>query len=163
MIRIKKELTVEAPLDRAFRVFTANMGAWWPKSHHIGQAALKDCVIEPKVNGRWYEVDEDGSTCDWGKVLEWDPPRRLRLAWQLNQEFRYDPDLVTEVEVSFTRLGPKRTRVDFEHRHLERFGDAAERLRGAMDTGWGEILDGYAQAAVAADEMNPHRTIRGMA
>ena len=148
MIRIQKELTIEAPLDRAFRVFTANMGAWWPKSHHIGQAALKDVVIEQKAGGRWYEVDEDGSTCDWGKVLEWDPPRRLLLAWQLNQEFQYDPELVTEVEVTFTVLGPKQTRVDFEHRNLDRFGAAAERLRGNMDTGWGEILDGYMEAAV---------------
>jgi uncharacterized protein YndB with AHSA1/START domain len=147
VIRIRKELTVEAPLDRAFRVFTANMGAWWPKSHHIGKAALADCVIEPRVDGRWYEVDDDGSTCDWGKVLAWDPPRRLVLAWQLNQDFQYDPALVTEVELTFTAIGPKQTRVDFEHRHLERFGDAAERLRGAMDQGWGEILASYSHTS----------------
>jgi len=71
------------------------------------------------------------------------------LAWQLNQDFKYDPALVTEVEVRFTSLGPKQTRVDFEHRHLERFGDAAERLRTAMGSGWGEILDNYAQTAGA--------------
>jgi uncharacterized protein YndB with AHSA1/START domain len=147
MMSIKKQLMVEAPLERAFRVFTANMGAWWPKEHHIGKAALKDCVIEPKVNGRWYELCEDRSTCEWGKVLAWDPPRRLVLAWQLNQEFRYDPELVTEVEVTFTPVGPKQTRVDFEHRHLERFG-AAERLRGDMDTGWGQILDSYGRTAI---------------
>jgi uncharacterized protein YndB with AHSA1/START domain len=150
MTSIKKQLTVEAPLDRAFRVFTANMGAWWPKSHHIGKAALKDCVIEPRVNGRWYELDEDGATCEWGKVLAWDPPRRLVLAWQLDHEFRYDPALLTEVEVTFSALGPRSTRVDFEHRNLERFGAAAERLRGDMGKGWGEILDSYALEAVAA-------------
>jgi len=149
MMSIRKQLTVEAPLDRAFRVFTANMGAWWPKEHHIGKAALKDCVIEPKVNGRWYERGEDGSECDWGKVLEWDPPRRLVLAWQLNEGFQYDPALVTEVEVTFTLLGPKQTRVDFEHRNLERFGEAAERLRGLMGDGWGQILESYKQTAVA--------------
>ncbi|HUE39063.1 MAG TPA: SRPBCC family protein [Candidatus Binatia bacterium] len=150
MMSIRKQLTVEAPLDRAFRVFTANMGAWWPKEHHIGKAALKDCVIEPKVNGRWYERGEDGSECEWGKVLEWDPPRRLVLAWQLNEGFQYDPALVTEVEVTFTLLGPKQTRVDFEHRNLERFGEAAERLRGLMGEGWGQILESYKQTAVAA-------------
>jgi len=149
MMTIRKQLTVEAPLDRAFRVFTANMGAWWPKDHHIGKAALKDCVIEPKVNGRWYERGEDGSECEWGKVLEWDPPRRLVLAWQLDEGFKYDPKLVTEVEVTFTLLGPKLTRVDFEHRNLERFGEAAERLRGAMGTGWGQILESYRHTAVA--------------
>ena len=147
MTRIKKELSVKAPLDRAFRVFTANMGTWWPKSQHIGKAELADCVIEPKVNGRWYEVDDDGSTCEWGKVLAWDPPRRLVLAWQLNHEFQYDPALVTEVEVTFTAVGPKQTRVEFEHRNLERFGEAAERLRGSMDQGWSTILDDYAREA----------------
>ncbi len=149
MTSIRKQLTVEAPLDRAFRVFTANLGAWWPKDHHIGKSALKDCVIEPKVNGRWYERGEDGSECEWGKVLAWDPPRRLLLAWQLDAGFKYDPKLVTEVEVTFTLLGPKQTRVDFEHRNLERFGDAAEQLRGSMDTGWGQILDSYKRTAVA--------------
>ena len=150
MMTIRKQLTVEAPAERAFRVFTANMGTWWPKEHHIGQAALKDCVIEPQVNGRWYEVDEDGGTCEWGKVATWDPPRRLVLIWQLGPDFKYDPALVTEVEVTFTTLGPKRTRVDFEHRHIERFGDAAERLRGMMDSGWGQILASYEHAAGAA-------------
>lgn len=161
MISIKKELTVEAPLDRAFRVFTANMGAWWPKSCQTGKAPIEDCVIEPKVNGRWYEVDEDGSTCEWGKVLAWDPPRRLLLAWQLDQDFQYDPALVTEVEVRFTTLGPKRTRVEFEHRHLERFGDAAERLREEMGTGWSEILQSYAQTAL--DVGDSQRAIGGTA
>jgi uncharacterized protein YndB with AHSA1/START domain len=147
MMTISKQLTVEAPRERAFRVFTSNMGAWWPSEHHIGKAALKDCVIEPRVNGRWYEVDEDGGTCEWGKVLTWDPPRRLVLAWQLDASFRYDPDLITEVEVTFTVLGPKQTRVDFEHRDLERFGEAAERLRDAMGRGWGQILESYQQTA----------------
>ena len=149
MMTIRKQLTVEAPLDRAFRVFTASMGSWWPREHHIGKAALKDCVIEPKVNGRWYELGDDGSTCEWGKVLAWDPPRRLLLAWQLNAEFKYDPSLVTEVEVTFTLLSPKLTQVDFEHRNLERFGEAAERLQGAMGTGWGQILESYKRTAVA--------------
>src|SRR5687767_9970756 len=90
-IAIVKQLTVEAPAERAFRVFTANMGAWWPREHHIGKAALKDCVVEPKVGGRWYEVTDDGATCEWGKVLAWEPPTRLVLAWQLNAQFAYDP------------------------------------------------------------------------
>ena len=150
MMTIRKQLTVDAPADRAFRVFTANMGTWWPREHHIGAAALKDCVIEPKVDGRWYEVGEDGSTCEWGKVLAWDPPRRLLLAWQLNDRFRYDPALVTEVEVTFTVVGPRSTRVDFEHRNLERLGEAAARLRGEMDKGWGQILDNYTRTAVSS-------------
>jgi uncharacterized protein YndB with AHSA1/START domain len=149
MMTIRKQLTVEAPAERAFRVFTAKMGAWWPKEHHIGAAALKDCVIEGKVNGRWYELDEDGGQCDWGKVLEWNPPRRLVLAWQLGADFKYDPAFVTEVEVTFTSLGPKQTRVDFEHRQLERFGEAAQRLSGDLNKGWGQILESYRLTANA--------------
>lgn len=152
-ITIKKELVVEAPAERAFRVFTANMGTWWPKEHHIGKSPLADCVIEPKVGGRWFEKCEDGSTCDWGKVLAWDPPKRLVLAWQLNTEFAYDASLITEVEVRFHVEGPKRTRVEFEHRNLERFGAKAEELKKQMDAGWGGILEsfkGLAQKAAAA-------------
>ena len=149
MMAIRKQLTVEAPVERAFRVFTANMGTWWPKEHHIGTAPLKDCVIEPNVNGRWYELSEDGTTCEWGKVLVWDPPRRLVLAWQLNAGFKYDPELVTEVEVTFSHVGLKLTRVDFEHRDLERLGEAAGRLLGEMDAGWGQILESYRLTAIA--------------
>ncbi|MEO8699406.1 MAG: SRPBCC family protein [Kofleriaceae bacterium] len=141
METIKKQLVVEAPAEKAFRVFTANMTAWWPKEHHIGASPLATCVIEPQVDGRWYEVGEDGSECTWGKVLAWDPPRRLVLAWQLSAEFRYDPALATEVEVTFTAISPAQTRVDFEHRHLERLGDPA--VAGGMDAGWGQILGGF--------------------
>ncbi|HEU4408268.1 MAG TPA: SRPBCC family protein [Polyangiaceae bacterium] len=146
-LSIVKQITVEAPAERAFRVFTANMGAWWPREHHIGKSALKDCVIEPRVGGRWYEVTEDGESCDWGKVLAWEPPTRLVLAWQLNAQFAYDPSFVTEVEVRFTALGPKRTRVDFEHRDIERFGPMAAKLREEMGGGWAGILASFAKEA----------------
>jgi uncharacterized protein YndB with AHSA1/START domain len=94
-------------------------------------------------------VGEDGGQCDWGKVLVWDPPRRLVLAWQLDAHFKYDPAFSTEVEVAFTVVGPKRTRVDFEHRQLERFGAAAEGLFKNMGEGWGQILDSFAHTATA--------------
>ena len=146
---IKKQLTVEAPLERAFSVFTAQMGRWWPKSHHIGKTAMTDCVIEPAVGGRWFERCQDGSECTWGKVLVWEPPRRLVLAWQLDGEFTYDPSLVTEVEVQFVALAPGRTRVDFEHRELERLAAVVAGEQG-MDAGWGMILAQYAADAAGA-------------
>lgn len=150
-LSIQKQLVVEAPVERAFRVFTANMTTWWPKSHHIGASPLKTCVIEPRDGGRWYETTEDGQECTWGKVLAWDPPRRLVLAWQLTATYAYDPDFVTEVEVRFTALSPTRTQVDFEHRNLERFGEGAPKQRDSMNQGWGQILDAYATAAAAPE------------
>ena len=142
MMTIRKQLTVEAPLERAFRVFTANMGAWWPKDHHIGTAALKDCVIEPKVNGCWYELGVDGTECEWGKVLEWHPPLRVVLAWQINADWKYDPTLLTEVEITFSVIGANETRVDIDHRRLERIGEKAAQARAALDSdqGWSSIL-----------------------
>ena len=133
---------------RAFEVFPAGAGRWWPKSHHIGQAEMQDAVMEPRAGGRWYERGTDGSECEWGRVLAWEPPHRLVLAWQLNADWRYDPDLITEVEVRFTPDG-QGTRVDLEHRGLERFGAQAEAVRGQIDSegGWPLILQLFADAA----------------
>ena len=144
---VRRSVTVKAPPERAFEVFTDGIGRWWPRSHHVGAAPMKGAVIEPRAGGRWYEVGEDGSQCDWGKVLVWEPPSRVVLAWQLNSRFRYDPTLVTEVEVRFTPEG-EQTRVDLEHRNLERFGADAEEMRGKIggDNGWISVLGHFVAA-----------------
>jgi uncharacterized protein YndB with AHSA1/START domain len=146
---IRRSIEVAAPRDRAFEVFTAGIGRWWPKTHHIGKAELDTLVIEPRQGGRWYERDVDGSECEVGKVLVWEPPARLVLAWQLTPEFKYDPDLITEVEVQFIAEGANATRVELEHRNLERFGDRAEAMRQQIDGagGWGDLLQLFAQFA----------------
>lgn len=138
---IRKEITLEAPQERVFRMFTSNMEAWWPTDHHIGKAEMKHAVMEPKVGGRWYEVGVDGSECDWGKVLAWEPPRRVLLAWSISAEWKYDPTLITELEITFTAEGPKRTHLVLEHRGLEAYGAAAEQMRGMLDPGWARQLD----------------------
>lgn len=147
---VRRSVTVKAAQARAFQVFTDGFGRWWPRSHHIGQAAMTSGVIEPRVGGRWYEIGEDGSQCDWGKVLVWEPPQRLVLAWQLTAQWQFDPGFVTEVEVRFTSEG-ETTRVDLEHRHLERFGVDAEKVRTSIDSpkGWPDILRQFAEAASA--------------
>jgi uncharacterized protein YndB with AHSA1/START domain len=147
---VRKSILVKAPPERAFEVFTAGIGRWWPRSHHIGKAELQDAIIEPRAGGRWYERGADGRECDWGRVLAWEPPQRLVLAWQISADWQYDPNLVTEVEVRFTPEG-EGTRVDLEHRNLERFGDKAEIVRGQIESegGWGLILHNFAQAAAA--------------
>jgi len=146
---VRKSVRVDAPPERAFEVFTAGIGRWWPKSHHIGAAELDAPVIEPKAGGRWYERGVDGVECEIGKVLVWEPPARLVLAWQLTADWKYDRNLVTEVEVRFIPDGAGATRVKLEHRNLERYGDRTDVLRGQIDSagGWSSLLQLFAEAA----------------
>jgi uncharacterized protein YndB with AHSA1/START domain len=148
---VRRSVSVRTSAEHAFRIFTADIGRWWPASHHVGAAPYKENVLEPHVGGRWYEIGEDGSQCDWGKVLVWEPPTRLVLAWQLDAQYRFDPDFMTEVEVRFTAEAPDRTRVDLEHRMLERYGEAAQRVIDAVGSpnGWGRVLELFGEAAEA--------------
>ncbi len=148
---IKAELVVDASQERAFRVFTEEHGAWWPLAHyHIGEKAAETAVIEPRAGGRWYERAQDGTECPWGKVLVWDPPGRLVLAWQIGANWKYDPDLVTEVEVRFIALGPARTRIELEHRKLDQYGDAAQAAREQLAGGWPALVQAFATRAAGA-------------
>ncbi len=148
---VRKMITVPATPERAFEVFTAGFDLWWPRTHTIGKGALKNAVLEPGVGGRWYGIDDDGSETEWGDVLIWDPPTRLVLAWRIGTDWQHHPDLLTEVEVTFTAQGAGMTRIDLEHRHLERMGDGAGGARDGFDSpgGWGGILQGFADAVRA--------------
>jgi uncharacterized protein YndB with AHSA1/START domain len=148
-VSVTKAITVEAPIERAFSVFTEGFDSWWPRSHHIGEADMAEAVIEPREGGRFYERSVDGGECEWGRVLAWDPPSRVVLAWQLTAEWKFDPEFLTEVEIRFTEDGPARTHVELEHRNLERYGEDMEKVRDAVgsDGGWGGLLQTYARAA----------------
>ena len=148
---VRKTLQLKASQARAFEVFTAGFGRWWPASHSISKSPQKAAIIEPRLGGRWYERGEDGSECEWGRVLVWEPPARLVLSWQLSAQWKYDPHLLTEVEVRFIPEGERVTRVEFEHRGLENYGDQAEALRKSISSpgGWPGILDAYAAAVEA--------------
>jgi uncharacterized protein YndB with AHSA1/START domain len=149
---VKKHVFVKASPERAFEVFTKDMSAWWPlKSHKISKVEAVAALIEPFVGGRWFERGVDGSECDWGKVLAWEPPARLVLAWQLSADFKADPLLMTEVEVRFTAENGG-TRVELEHRLLRNYGAAAEKMRGVLgsDGGWAGILGEFAARVGAA-------------
>jgi uncharacterized protein YndB with AHSA1/START domain len=147
---VRKSIQVKATQAHAFDVFTAGMSRWWNPSHSINKSRspLKEVVIEPHTGGRWYERGEDGSECDWGKVLTWEPPARLVLAWQVNGDWTFDPDFVTEVEIRFLSDGSGMTRVELEHRDIDRFGDKAEAIHTALDSpeGWGGLLERFADA-----------------
>jgi Activator of Hsp90 ATPase homolog 1-like protein len=148
---VKKQIVVEASQQHCFRVFSEGMDRWWSRDHHIGKSPLARMVLEPRGSGRWYSIQEDGSECDIGKVILWEPPQRMVLAWQVNAQWQYDASFVTEVEVTFTAEGPKRTRVDLEHRHLDRFGEAASELRKSFESpgGWTATLENFSRAAAA--------------
>jgi uncharacterized protein YndB with AHSA1/START domain len=148
---IRKSFTVRAAPDKAWAVFTAGFGRWWPKTHYIGDVPLTDAAIEPRAGGRWYGIHEDGSERPWGQVKVWEPPARLVLDWQISHEWGFQPDLHTDVEVIFTPVGVGETRIDFEHRGLEAFGDSpkADETRSSMDRGWGHILESFKTTAEA--------------
>lgn len=149
MQSIRKELLVEASQEIAFNVFTGKMGLWWPKTHHIGTSPMVDSIVEPKTDGRWYSTHEDGSEVNIGKVLAWDPNGRLVLAWQVTGQFKYDPSIITEVELNFIPEGPTTTRVKFEHRDIDKL-TGGEKVIENMDGGWWFILNQYKEVANAA-------------
>jgi len=149
---VRKSVLVRAPREIAFQVFTANIAAWWPlESHHIGATACVAVTIEPRAGGRWFERGSDGTECDWGHVIVWDPPARVVLAWQLNAKFDHDPAVQSEVEVRFIALDAGRTQVELEHRGLEVFGADATAMHDTFDSpnGWGGMLEQYAEVAGA--------------
>lgn len=127
---------VKAPPARAFELFTAHMGKWWPKGKTLAPNPHADIVVEPHPGGRWFERDAEGNEIQWGRVLAWEPPERVLLGWQLNAQWRYDPDFLTELELSFAALAGGGTRVTLEHRNLERFGADAEEYAGKLRGGW---------------------------
>ena len=149
---IERSVVVQASREHAFRVFTERIGTWWSPGMSIGSAPLQTVAIEGREGGRWYERGADGSECQWGRVLAWEPPARLVLAWQIDASWRYDPAFETRVEVRFVAEAPDRTRVELEHRDLERYGADEERYRAQIGSpgGWAALLSGFAKEAEAA-------------
>jgi uncharacterized protein YndB with AHSA1/START domain len=147
---VRKTIEVKCSQEHAFRVFTEQMNAWWPRAtHSIGGAQTLSCAIEGKVGGRIYEVLANGDQVSWGRVQVWEPPKRLVFSWHLAQA----RDTASEVEIRFSPAGTSATRVELEHRNWERFGgDKARERRDNYEKGWGVILtQNYAKAAE-----NPH-------
>ena len=110
---VREEIVVEAPVERAFKVFTDEMGTWWPPDHHILEGELAEMVLEPRVGGHIYDRGVDGSECRWARVLAYEPPDRIVFSWDIGLDWKIqpDPDKTSEVEVTFVPEGPDRTRV----------------------------------------------------
>ena len=145
---VRKSVTVNATPKEAFQVFTEDFDSWWPRSHHIGKSPMKKAIIEGHRGGRCYTEQEDGTECDWGSVLAWEPPRRVLIAWQIAANWQFEPDLAksSEVEIRFTPDGAGKTRVDLAHRHFERMISGAAEMRAGVggDGGWGGLLQSFA-------------------
>jgi uncharacterized protein YndB with AHSA1/START domain len=145
---IRRDVVVGVPQQRAFEVFTAEMTRWWPPAHHIGSAPIEQIIIEPREGGRWYTRHEDGTETSTGFVSAWEPPERVVITWQISADWKYDPTLVTSVEVRFVAEAPDRTRVELEHRDLDRYGPEAERMKVVFEDpgAWDKTLEDYAAA-----------------
>jgi uncharacterized protein YndB with AHSA1/START domain len=129
---------VDAPIARAFHVFTAEIGTWWDTDKHILTAPLADMVFEPFVGGNIIDRGVDGSECRWARVLAYEPPRRVCFSWDINTRWQIetDPERTSEVEITFAEITPVRTNVVLTHRHLDRHGEGWEAMRDAVAGGW---------------------------
>ena len=137
---VRASIVVDAPQQLAFDVFTQDMGGWWPPDHHILEGELAEMVFERREGGRIYDVGVDGSECRWARVLVFEPPERVVISWDITTHWKLetDPARTSEVEVRFVAEGPERTRVELEHRHLDRHGEGWQNMRGAVGSpgGW---------------------------
>jgi uncharacterized protein YndB with AHSA1/START domain len=142
------EVVVSAPVDRAFAVFTEQMDRIKPREHNMLAVDIEETVLEPHVGGRIYDRGVDGSECEWGTVLAYEPPGRIVFSWNIAPSWQLEPDTArrSEVEVRFVAEDEQRTRVELEHRHLDRHGDGWEGARDgvAAPDGWELYLARYA-------------------
>ena len=145
---IRRSVLVRTNQHDAFNAFTSRMGRWWNPAFSISptRTPIKDVILEPRVGGRWYERGQDGTECQWGSVLVWEPPSRIVLAWQITAQWQFGAEFVTEVEVRFIAEG-EATRVQLEHRLLDRYGDAEPAVRTNFESphGWAGLLERFRQ------------------
>jgi uncharacterized protein YndB with AHSA1/START domain len=147
---VRKSIRVNASQAHAFEVFTSGIGRWWPRQKSIGKTAMKMAVMEPHLGGRWYELAEDGSQADVGKILVWEPPQRFVVSWDINSQWKPDATVSSEVEVRFLADGPNATRVELEHRKFEQLGaQAGASMRKDVDGGWPGMLEHFKKEAEA--------------
>ncbi len=149
---VRTAITVEAPIERAFTVFTEGIGTWWPPDHHILDGQLAEMVFEPHVGGHIIDRADDGTECRWSRVLAYEPPNRVVFSWDINLDWKLetDPEKTSDIEVRFMAEGPDRTRVELAHRNIDRHGDGWERMRDAVGSPNGWSLERFAEVAKAS-------------
>ncbi|UCI06449.1 SRPBCC family protein [Mesorhizobium sp. B1-1-8] len=151
---VRHSVVVEAPIAHAFKVFTQDFGSFKPREHNLLAVPISETIFEPRVGGHVYDRGVDGSECHWARVLAYDPPNRLLLSWDISPRWQVeaDPNRTSEWEVRFTAETENRTRVEIEHRNLERHGEGWEGVRGGVDSdqGWPLYLQRF-------HDLFPHR------
>jgi uncharacterized protein YndB with AHSA1/START domain len=137
---VRRDVLVEAPVEKAFAAFTDRFGDFKPREHNLLAAPIAETVFEGRVGGHIYDRAVDGTECRWARVLAWEPPHRVVFSWDISPRWELveDPELTSEVEVRFVAEGPDRTRVELEHRNLDRHGPGWESVRDGVadDAGW---------------------------
>ena len=155
---VRSSIVVDAPIDRAFAVFTEDIASWWPPEHHILEGELADMVFETRVGGHVYDRGADGSECRWARVLAYDPPNRVLISWDISLQWQRetDPEKTSEVEVLFVAESAERTRVELEHRNIQRHGEGWETMHGAVGSpdGWAVGLARFATRLQGASTPN---------
>lgn len=151
---VRREIIVEAPVERAFQVFTERFDQIKPREHNMLSVPIVESVFEPKAGGRVYDRGEDGTECQWGRVLAYESPNRIVFTWDIGPTWQIetDPARTSEVEMRFTAESSTRTRVELEHRHLDRHGEGWEGVAMGVgaDAGWSMYLGRFADAVDAA-------------
>ena len=150
---VQKQVVVEAPIERAFSAFTEEFDSIKPRDHNLLAVEIAETVFEPREGGRIYDRGVDGSECQWARVLAYEPPQRVVFSWDISPQWQIetDPDKTSEVEVRFVSESPERTRVELEHRNLDRHGDGWESERDGVggDGGWPLYLARFGERIAA--------------
>ena len=145
---VRHSVVVDAAVEKAFRVFTEDFGRFKPPEHNLLGGAIAETVFEPRVGGHLYDRGVDGSECRWARVLVYEPPHRLLISWDIGPTWQIetDPEKTSEVEVRFIAESPERTRVELEHRQLDRHGEGWQGVREGVDgdQGWPLYLGRFA-------------------
>jgi uncharacterized protein YndB with AHSA1/START domain len=151
---VRSSIVVDAPIDLAFSVFTDGFGTFKPREHNLLAVDIAETVFETHVGGNIYDRGVDGSECRWARVLAYEPPARVVFSWDISPQWQIetDHDKTSEVEVRFVAESPDRTRVELEHRNLDRHGEGWEGVREGVhgDQGWPLYLERYAEQLRAA-------------
>jgi uncharacterized protein YndB with AHSA1/START domain len=146
---VKASIVVEAPIERAFAIFTEDFGRFKPPEHNLLGVEIAETVFEPRAGGHLYDRGVDGSECRWARVLAYEPPNRVVISWDISPDWQIETDLekTSQVEVRFVAEAQEHTRVELEHRNLERHGDGWEGVRDgvASEGGWPLYLQRYAE------------------